>query len=203
MKAKLSETTAIYWGAFNPPTLAHAQVVWEVLKNSHITHVIISPSWEREDKQFWIQPMYRKKLIEMYVNILQESWLNISLDTFFLEGKNHGLTTTAAEEEYFREKLWESPYFIFGSDVAQNMPDWSENENAFIERRLKKIFINRPWYEFDLEANGFDNYMLLDIPNMLDISSSMAREMIRNKQSVQGILHPEISQTILRETLYS
>lgn len=202
MKAKLSETTAIYWGAFNPPTLAHAQIVWEVLKNSHITHIIISPSWEREDKQFWIKPMYRKKLIEMCVNLLQASWLDISLDTFFLEWKNHWLTTTAAEEAYFREKLWNSPYFIFGSDVAQNMPEWSENENAFIEQRLKKIFINRPWYKFDFQWNGFDNYILLDIPDMLNISSSMAREMIRNKQCVNGILHSHIAKEIQVNNLY-
>lgn len=197
------ENIAIYWGAFNPPTLAHAQVVWEVLANSHIHHLIISPSWEREDKQFWINPMNRKKLIKQYITLLQNSWLSVSLDTFFLEWKNQGLTTTAGEEEYFRKKLWVSPHFIFGTDIAPNMPDWSGNIDTFIETKLRKIFINRPGYEFDFEWNGFDNYMLLDVPDMLDISSSLAREMIQNKQSVRGILHPKIIELIKREKLYT
>lgn len=200
---KPAENIAIYWGAFNPPTLAHMQVAKKILETSSISHLIISPSWEREDKDFWIEPMNRKKLIEQYVSLLQDSWLSVSLDTFFLEWKNQGLTTTAAEEEYFKNKLWVSPHFVFGTDVAPDMPGWSGNENEFIETKLRKIFVNRPWYDFDFEWNGFDNYMLLDIPDMLDISSSMAREMIRNKQSVKNILHPEITQAIQDNNLYS
>jgi nicotinic acid mononucleotide adenylyltransferase len=45
--------------------------------------------------------------------------------------------------------------------------------------------------------------MLLDIPDMLAISSSMAREMIQNKQSVKHILHPQITQAIQDNNLYS
>jgi nicotinate (nicotinamide) nucleotide adenylyltransferase len=200
---KAAENIAIYWGAFNPPTLAHAQIVQEILKISSISHVIISPSWERADKNFQIPNMNRKKLIETFTQILSDSWLDVSLDTFFLEWKNNWLTTTAAEEEYFREKLWVSPHFVFGTDVAPDMLDWSGNDEKFIETKLQKIFVNRPWYDFDFEENGFDNYILLDIPDMLAISSSLAREMIQNKQSVKHILHPNIVQEIHDNNLYN
>jgi len=197
------ESTAIYWGAFNPPTLAHIQVVEEVLKTSDITHVIISPSWEREDKDFWISNSERKKLIEGYISILQAMWLNASLDTFFFEGKNKWPTTTSAEEAYFRKRLWNSPWFVFWTDVASDMPEWSGNTNTFIEKKLRKIFISRPGYNFDFDAEGFDNYLLLDIPEMLDISSSVAREVLQTKWSVKWILHPEIEQIIQNEDLYT
>lgn len=196
------EHIAIYWGAFNPPTLAHAQVVQEVLKRKAASHIILSPSWEREDKNFWIPHMNRKKLIHIFLELLKKDGLSVSLDTHFFEGKNGWNTTTAAEEAYFREKLWFSPAFIFGSDVAKNMPWWSNNEGKFIEERLKKIFIKRPWEHFDFIANGFREYTLLDIPDMLDISSSLAREMIAGKRSVNGILFPEISAEIERANLY-
>lgn len=197
-----AENIAIYWGAFNPPTLAHLQIAQQILKTENVTQLIISPSWEREDKDFWIENNKRKMLIEKYIEILRSSWLNVSLDTFFLEWKNQWFTTTAWEEEYFREKLWTSPYFVFGTDVAPDMPEWSWNEDKFIETKLKKIFISRPGYEFDFQRNWFDNYILLDIPDMLDISSSLAREMIRNKQSVKWILHPKIIWKIEKENLY-
>lgn len=194
--------TAIYWGAFNPPTLAHAQVVQKVLEQTSIDHIIINPSWEREDKKFWISPEKRKRLMELFCKILQEWWSHISLETHFLEGKSWWLTTTRAEERFFREQLGVSPSFIFGNDVAPKMSWWSENEDRFIQEKLRKIFIKRPGYDFNFEANGFREYTLLDIPDMLDISSTTAREMIANKLSVEGILFQELAQEIEIQQLY-
>jgi len=170
-----ADETAIYWGAFNPPTLAHIQVVQEVLKTTDITHVIISPSGEREDKDFWIDQKDRRKLMEKYVEILKQLWLSVSLDTYFFDNNDSWVTTTKAEEEYFKSKLWISPYFIFGSDTAENMFWWTNNDDRFIEEKLKKIFV----------------------------SSSLAREMIQNKSLVNGILHPEITDEIERNNLYN
>lgn len=96
---------AIYGGAFNPPTLAHARVVSEVLKRQAATHIILSPSGVREDKNFGISQAERRRLIEIFFEVLKKDGLSISLDTYFFEGKNAGITTTAAEEGYFREKL--------------------------------------------------------------------------------------------------
>jgi len=197
------EKTAIYWGAFNPPTLAHIQIVEEVLKMTDITHVIISPSGEREDKDFWIDHVARRKLIEWYISLLQQAWLPVSLDDFFFSWKNTWITTTKAEDDYFRKKLWISPHFIFWSDTAENMSWWSNNENRFIEEKLKKIFLQRPWHTFDFEWNWFDNYILLDIPDMLEVSSSLARAMLQTKWDVSWILHPKIEEIIREDNLYT
>ncbi len=196
------EQVAIYWGAFNPPTLAHAQVVREVLYRQSATQVILSPSGVREDKNFGISQSERRKLIEIFFEVLKKDGLPVLLDTYFFEGKNTWITTTIWEEKYFREQLWVSPAFIFWSDVAPNMSWWSNNPDRFIEERLKKIFIKRPGFEFDFEANGFREYTLLDIPHMLDISSSLAREMIQNKRSVEWVLLPEIAHEIETRKLY-
>jgi nicotinic acid mononucleotide adenylyltransferase len=196
-----TENVAIYWGAFNPPTLAHGQIVEEILKTREVSQVIISPSWEREDKDFGIQHEDRRKLINTFLQILQESWCNAEIDPHFFDGRNAWITTTRAEEEYFRKILWHSPYFIFWSDVASNMHWWSNNKDRYIEEKLRKIFINRPGYEYDFTWNGFDNYMLLDIPHVIETSSSVARELIRNKQSVKWILHPEIEKSISKNNI--
>ncbi len=197
-----NKNVAIYWGAFNPPTLAHSKVVQEVLAQTDISHIILSPSGEREDKDFWIEHENRRKLIQIFLKLLQDSGAKVSLDTHFFEWNNAGITTTSEEEAYFRKKLWFSPAFIFWSDTAANMHWWSNNEDRFIEEKLKKIFIARPGTHFDFEANGFSEYLLLDIPNMLDISSSLAREMIQHKQSVAWILDPKIIHEIEKNHLY-
>lgn len=192
----LQEDVAIYWGAFNPPTLAHEQVVKEVLSTQEISKIIISPSGERKDKDFWISWEQRKKLIDTYMEILSWEWLNVELDTHYFEWKNGSHTTTASEEKYFWDKLWISPWFIFGSDVAKDMPDWLENEWKFIEKKLNKIFIPRPGSQFDFSASWYENYILLDEVEMLDVSSSIAREIVKNKCSISWILNPKIAETI-------
>jgi len=197
------ENIAIYWGSFNPPTLAHSQVITEVIEHTDIDKIIVSPSWERLDKDHWIEHHHREKLNQIFYKILQDSGINVELDSHFFDWKNDWDTTTVQEEVYFREKLWISPHFIYGSDVVSQMSTWSWNENRFIEEKLKKIFITRPGYKFEPQKHWIENFILLDIPHMLDISSSMTKEMIQNKQCVSDILSPKIVEYIEKNRIYN
>ncbi len=194
---------AIYWGSFNPPTKAHSQIIEKVLEETSVEKIILTPSWTRTDKDFKIDEKQRRRLIKIFFEILKWKWLNIELEDYFLEWKNWKHTTTAQEEEYFREKLWFSPWFIYGSDVIPQMPTWSENIDMFIEKNLKKIFINRPWYDFFPNEYSIENFTFIDIPDMLNVSSSLAKEMLVNKQSVKWILLPEIEEYIRENRLYT
>jgi nicotinate-nucleotide adenylyltransferase len=193
---------AIYWGSFNPPTLAHSMIVEQVLIKTDVEKIIISPSWIRGDKSFWVNENHRENLIDIFFEALKDKWLNIEFDDHFLKWKNWWHTTTIQEESYFKNKLWFSPLFIYWSDVVSQMPAWYWNEDKFIEKRLQKIFINRPWYSFEPEKYFIDNFILLNIHNMLNISSSMAKEMIQNKQNITWILSPEIEKYIKENNLY-
>lgn len=194
---------AIYWGSFNPPTLAHSRVITEVIEHTNIEKIILSPSGDRLDKNHWIEHVHRKKMIEIFFQTMRNYGIDIELDEHFLEWKNGGNTTTSQEEKYFREKLWFSPHFIYGSDIAPTMPTWSWNKDKFIEEKLKKIFITRPGYKFEPKKHWMKNFILLDIPHMLDISSSMAKEMILNKQAVNDILAPEVIEYIEKNKIYN
>lgn len=197
------ENIAIYWWSFNPPTLWHIQVVKWVLEHTDIKKIIVAPSWDRLDKSHNIEHNNRKKLIEIFIKVLKESWVNVDLDLYFFEWKNNGITTTLQEEKYFKQKLWLEPTFIYWSDVVTHMHNWVWNDNKYIEKKLKKIFINRPGYEFKPQNYSLDNYILLDIPELIQVSSSVAREMIKNKQSVADILNPEIVKEIINNNLYT
>lgn len=191
---------AVYWGSFNPPTLSHAEVIKVVLEKTKIEKIIFAPDWERQDKDFKIPFLHRKNMINIFFDVLKSNWLNIELDSYFLEWKNWNYTTTVQVNDYFYNKLWFYPWQIFWTDVINSMPNWTWNYDNIIEKKLKKIFLKRPGFEFDLK--WFDNYILLDIPEMLEISSTMAREMIRNKQKTNNVLFPEIRDYIDNNLLY-
>ena len=191
---------AVYWWWFNPPTLSHAKVITSVLENTQIEKIIFAPDWERKDKDYKIPHIHRKKLQEIFFSILKSSWLDIEFDSHFLEWKNLWYTNTMQVREYYFKKLWYYPWHIFWTDVAKDMPKWTRNHDKIIEEKLKKIFVNRPGIDFN--PTGLDNYILIDIPDMLEISSTMAREMIENKQKTNWVLFPKIREYIDDNLLY-
>ncbi len=196
----MEKEIAIYWWAFNPPTLAHYIVIQKVLTLTSIEKIILTPDWQRIDKDFWIRHENRRKMIELFYQKLLKMWLKVELCDYFLEWKNKNNTTTMSVNQYFNDNLWFIPWHIFWTDVAKDMPNWSGNTDWYIEQKLKKIFIPRPWYEFN--NMWLDNYMFLDIAYMLEISSTMAREMIKNKQKTKDVLFPEIREYIDKNNLY-
>ena len=197
-----TENIAIYWGSFNPPTIAHSMIVEQVLTKTKIDKVIISPSWVRTDKDFEIDENHRKKLIDIFFKTLKNKWLNIEFDNHFLNWKNWWHTTTMQEESYFKKKLWFSPYFIFWSDVIPQMPTWSWNKDKFIEKKLKKIFINRVGYWFEAEKYSIENYIFSENNNIPDISSSLVKQRLKNKQKIDDLINSKIEDYIRENTLY-
>jgi nicotinic acid mononucleotide adenylyltransferase len=80
------------------------------------------------------------------------------------------------------------------------MPTWKDNENQYIEKQLKKIFIPRPWVEYNLD--WFDNYIIVDTP-LLDISSTKVKQnLIENKQSVNDLLSKDVKEYVIKNNLY-
>ena len=74
------------------------------------------------------------------------------------------------------------------------MKNWSGNNDEFIEKKLNKLFISRPWYELTLE--NIDNYLLADLPDLIEISSTVVRNMLSVNKNVNAIITAEISEYI-------
>ena len=123
-----------------------------------------------------------------------------SLSYNFLKQKAQK-TTTMDVERYFIEKLGLQPHHIFWIDVIESMPNWSWNINHYLENDLKKIFLNRKW--FILPKNiAMKNYIVLDL-DILEVSSTMARQAIKTKQSVDSILSLPVRDFVLNNKMYA
>ena len=84
----MSNKIAIYWWAFNPPTLWHLHVIKEVFNNTDIEKIIIVPDWFRLDKDYKISEKDRNNLIKIFIDELQINWYRVELETYFLKWKN-------------------------------------------------------------------------------------------------------------------
>lgn len=192
------EKIAIYWGAFNPPTLWHKEVIIQTLSRQHVDKIIFAPDGKRKDKNFGISTKKRQEVIEIFAWEMEWSWFNVEFDDYFL--KKDGNTATIEVDRYYQEKLGVVPYHIFGIDTITSMPTRIGNEHGYIQNGLRKIFVQRKWFQIPKNLN-MQNYIILDL-DILEISSTTVREMIKNKLKVDHILTPKVHEFISNEELY-
>jgi len=196
----MEKEIAIYWWSFNPPTLGHKHVIESVLNKTKIESIILNPDWERLDKDYNIEKKHRKLMIDLFHNDLNNSWLKVDVEEYFMNWKNWRDTTIMQVKDYYKEILWFEPWFIFWTDVINAMPKWKDNKDKYIEKKLKKIFIPRPWSKYNLD--WFENYIVLD-SNLVDISSSQVKEeLIKNKNNVNELINKDIKEYINENNLY-
>ena len=196
----MTKKIAIYWWAFNPPTMGHFHVIKEVLKDENIEKIIIVPDWLRLDKDYKIKEYHRIRLIEIFINELKISWYNIEIERFFLEWKNKSDTTTYEVDKYFIEKLETQPWHVFWTDISSWIRDWSWNPDKYIQKKLKKLFIPRKWCNFD--NYDLENYQLLKIDSESDISSTEIKENINKKLKIDKLVMKKIEEYIKNNNLY-
>ena len=192
------EKIAIYWGAFNPPTLGHKEIIVKMLTQKHVEKIIFSPDGYREDKNYGIDKTQRCEMIEIFFQEVAQLWLNIEYNDFFLKRKEY--TTTMEVEHYYIKHLWYQPFHIFWTDTIKNIPQWSGNKDKYLETKLKKFFIMRKGEDIphDIEMQN-DTFLDLDIP---EISSTMVREALRDNKPVKHMLTPGVYEYILKNKLY-
>jgi len=193
----MENNIAIYWGAFNPPTIAHKKVITWILEDGFIDKIIFTPDGTRVDKNYGIDSETRKEIIrEFFAEIQQEGW-HVDIDDTFLERPQS--TNTIEVEKHFIKILWKQPWHIFGIDVIEQMKSWIGNEDGYIENTLKKILMTREWYEIPSDTPLKVGKILdFDTPN---VSSTMVREMIYNKQKVDHLLTPRVAEIITQNNI--
>lgn len=191
---------AIFWWAFNPPTLWHYHIIEQIFKHSDTQKILIIPDWLRLDKEYNISEIHRKNLIKIFINDLIIKWYNIELDSYFLEWKNNSDTTTYEVDQYFIKKYWFQAYHIFWTDISSWIKYWTWNPNKYIQKKLKKIFIPRSWYDFD--DFDLENFKLLNADFSPNISSTLVKEFIRENQDFSPFLSEKIYNYVLKNWLY-
>lgn len=196
----MEDNIAIYWWAFNPPTLWHEYVIKEIFKQTKIKKIIITPDWFRLDKSYCIEEKDRINMIEIFVNSLIKEGFLVELEDYFLKNKNNTDTTTMQVDIYFKEKLWINPWHIFGVDISGEIKNWSWNPNKYIEKKLKKIFIPRAKQEF--KSEDLENYILINTKKQLDISSTQVRTQVFFNKDISKLVNKEIQEYIIKNNLY-
>lgn len=192
---------ALYGGSFDPIHIGHLITASSVLDNYEVEKVIFIPSHitPLKNHNLLAEDNDRKKMVQL--SIINNPKFEVS----DYEIKKSGVSYTVDTARHFKEMYPnEELYFIIGTDRVKDLQRWYNIDELkkmvvfiFVARDnevIEKIIENDDFYK-DIK------YKVLKSP-IIEISSSLIRKKIENKQSVDYMITPECKNYIEELNLY-
>ncbi|RKQ37851.1 nicotinate-nucleotide adenylyltransferase [Oceanobacillus halophilus] len=181
----------ILGGTFDPPHLGHLLIAEEVRIELNLQEIWFIPTYTPPHKsESETSAEHRMKMLQIAIS--SNKYFKINAIEIERLGKSYTYDTiTYLKQEYEDIDF----YFIIGADMVEYLPNW-HRINELIQM-IQFVGVKRSGYKLETEYP----IIQVDIP-MLDISSSMLRKRLRNKQSVKYIVPDEVNRYIREKRLY-
>ncbi|MBI2338750.1 MAG: nicotinate (nicotinamide) nucleotide adenylyltransferase [Deltaproteobacteria bacterium] len=173
---------ALFGGSFNPPHLAHRQVV-EYLKDlPDFDAVWIVPTFDHPFQKELASYPHRRRMCELDFAGLGPKVKISDIEKELKARPSYMINTLRA----LKKKNPDCQFaVVVGSDCREEMAEWKDPEA--LKREAAFLFVPRP---------GFEN------SPFMDISSSRIRELIKAGKPVTKYLAPEVVEYIEKNGLY-
>ena len=156
---------ALFGGSFDPPHIAHEEIVKRVLQTQEIDKLYVVPTYLSPFKdKYHLEPQER---FELLIDLFQDV-ANVEVSDF--EIMQNRAVPTVETVRYLKQKY--SPqniYLVIGSDNLKSIHLWNNFEE--LTKSVQFIVIQREGYEVKNDIIRF-NTIMMDI----DISSTLLRD---------------------------
>ena len=183
-------------GSFNPIHLGHLQIAENVLGKTDLQEIWFVPSGNHplKNRSDFLDVQQRMSLIQKAI----EDFPDYKLCTLDAENDKPSYTSELIKKI---KKLYPQNqfYFIAGYDIVAELPLW--NEYKWLLENIEFIIINRP----NIDKSAWENLSYLHKLKFIEmppnsVSSSLIRERINQKKSIQGLVPEKIIKEV--ETFY-
>ncbi|MCI1856593.1 MAG: nicotinate-nucleotide adenylyltransferase [Sporolactobacillus sp.] len=191
----MSRKIGILGGTFDPPHLMHLLIAQEALEVCGLDEVWFLPSYippHAAGKVAVSAPEDRVELVRRA--IAGNDRFHVSMAEIKRKGKSYTVDTM---RQFRRSRPNVHFYFILGADMVDDLPTW--HGIAELIRLTSFIGFRRPGFAAANPAGADVAY--IDLP-MIDISSSMLRERLKNGRSCRYFLPDAVLEYIKRRRLY-
>lgn len=181
----------ILGGTFDPPHLGHLLIAEEVRVALGLEEVWFIPTYTPPHKQD--ATTHAADRVQMLLRAIEDNpYFRVNTIEMDRPGKSYTIDTVKAlRADYPNDEF----YFIIGADMVEYLPNWNQIDE--LVRLVQFVGVKRTGYE--LETNY--PIMKVEIP-MIDISSSMLRERLRNHQSINYFVPGNVYSYIKENQLY-
>lgn len=161
-----------FGGSFNPPTIAHFEIVNLAKKEFNLDKVIIVPMGDKYEKKDLLPFKYRFRMLE----IMFEDFDDIEISSLQVnqQERSYAIDTFRIIDEKYKN---DERFFIMGLDNFVNIRNWKASSELLNKR--KYIIFKRDNIKTKEES---ENVHFLDIEQ--NISSTIARNKIKSRRKI-------------------
>ena len=192
VKDKKRKQVGILGGNFNPVHNAHLVVADQVRQQLGLDEVRLMPEYlpPHVDKKETIDERHRLKMLELAIEGVE----GLEIETLELDRK--GISYTYDSMKILTEANPDTDfYFIIGADMVDYLPKWHRIDELI--QLVQFVGVQRPKYK----AGTSYPVIWVDLP-LLDISSSMIRDFIKQGRTPNYLLPAGVLEYIEKEGLY-
>lgn len=192
---------ALYGGSFDPIHIGHLITAETALETYNLERVIFIPSY--------ITPLKDRKLEASDKNRFEMTKLstkdNMKFEVSDFEISNEGVSYSYNTVKYFSELYKnEKIYFIIGTDRAKDLKKWYNIDE--LSKLVTFVFVARDEEDLYKIVDGdvfykSISYKIMKSP-IIEISSSLIRDKIKNKNSIKYMITDECRSYIEELGLY-
>ncbi|MEO6681613.1 MAG: nicotinate (nicotinamide) nucleotide adenylyltransferase [Ginsengibacter sp.] len=185
----------LYFGSFNPVHYGHLIIASHVANNTNCDQVwfIVTPQNPLKTQKSLLNESHRKHLIDLAIE--NDPQLRSSNIEFNLPRPSYTIDTLTYLSDLYPQHSFS---VIMGSDAFSNIKKWKNWETLL--KNYEVIIYERPGFSVD-KALLYKNTSILKAP-LLQISSTMIREMIKNKKPIRYLLPDIIIEEIHNQQYY-
>lgn len=189
------QKTIVFGGAFNPPTIAHEDILKECVDYAGRlgADVWLMPSNSRSDKRILVSLNRRIKYINAMIQDVDNMSVNIEINKHELQ--KQGLIKTIDTVMEF-ERLHPDRDFewVFGSDSTQTMGDWEGGD--WLLNNLETLIVMRPGSDINPQLR----YVRKIYVQERDISSTELRRRIECGEAFEDMVGGAVRQVLNKNT---
>lgn len=162
-----------FGGSFNPPTIAHFEIVKLAKKEFNLDKVIIVPMGDKYEKKDLLPFKYRFRMLE----IMFENFDDVEISSLQVnqQERSYAIDTFRIIDEKYKN---DERFFIMGLDNFVNIRKWKASSELLNKR--KYIIFKRDNIKTKEES---ENVHFLDIEQ--NISSTIARNKIKSRRKIR------------------
>ena len=183
----------LYFGSFNPIHNGHIAIAQYMYENYPFDSIwfIVSPSSPFKEKEMLLDDHKRLELVK--VAIMGKDYFHASDIEFSMEKPSYTYLTLRKLRLTFLENTYS---LILGSDNIDEIRLWKnheeilDNHSIFVYPRSEKI-----------RETALKNVVYTYSP-LLDISSTLIRDKIKNREDIQDLVPKKVLEMIEKERLF-
>lgn len=190
----------IFGGTFDPPHLAHSLLAEKVKGELKLDKIFFIPSAvpPLKDEKKVLEIRHRLEMAKIAFGSNPDYEVS-EIEINNSNGKSYTADTLMRLHEQYKNEPVKF-YLILGIDSLIDFPKWKTPDKIF--ELAEVVILNRPGFSKDKIKSEYSGKAVFADTELLDISSTMIRENVKNNKSIKSLVLPEIEKYITQNNLY-